>query len=253
VSPRATSGAALAVALVALVLSATGVAQSATKKVKSALRPHAVLRLDSHAKVPVKALPKVRSAVNADTLQGKKLSDLTPGCGPDSIDVGTWCLMSAVYPVANDEVGKNDYLWASQKCEALGGWLPTAAQLVGAASRARLNSTINDNATTAAVDEYPGDGLKDKREMSATLVTTAAGSSSAGSQGVSEGSKGNPGPGEPDPVPAPADPTPSTLQYVTVYDNGNKGGFAGSKPVSQPEDFRCAFAKSPGAGNKSSD
>jgi len=38
----------------------------------------------------------------------------------------------------------------------------------------------------------------------------------------------------------PANPSPETLQYVTVYDNGNRGGFAGSKPVAQAETFRCA-------------
>jgi hypothetical protein len=34
---------------------------------------------------------------------------------------------------------------------------------------------------------------------------------------------------------------PDTLQYVTVYDNYNQGGFAGSEPVSTPENFRCGF------------
>ena len=36
---------------------------------------------------------------------------------------------------------------------------------------------------------------------------------------------------------------PQSLQYVTVYDNGDSGGFAGSKPVSAPESFRCGFMK----------
>ncbi len=94
------------------------------------------------------------------------------------------------------------------------------------------------------------DGLKDRREMSSTLITTAAGASSAGSLGVSEGSKGDPKTGEPDPVPLPANPMPETLQYVTVYDNRDKGGFAGSKAVSQPESFRCAFAKAEGAAQR---
>jgi hypothetical protein len=40
---------------------------------------------------------------------------------------------------------------------------------------------------------------------------------------------------------------PDTLQYVTVYDNHEQGGFAGSKPVGQSESFRCAFAKIAGA------
>jgi hypothetical protein len=90
--------------------------------------------------------------------------------------------------------------------------------------------------------------LKDRREMSSTLITTTSGGSAAGSQGVTPGSKGNTRAGEPDPVPVPADPAPDTLQYVTVYDNRNRGGFAGGKEVQQPENFRCAFAKAQGGG-----
>ena len=91
---------------------------------------------------------------------------------------------------------------------------------------------------------------KDRREMSATLTTTAAGSRAAGSQGVTEGSRGDPRAGETDPVPQPANPSPETLQYVTVYDNRNQGGFAGSKPVGQAENFRCAFNKAQGSSGE---
>jgi hypothetical protein len=52
--------------------------------------------------------------------------------------------------------------------------------------------------------------------MSADLTTTASGGRSAGSEGVTVGSKGNGNLGEPDPVPMPADPLPETLNYVTV-------------------------------------
>ena len=47
-------------------------------------------------------------------------------------------------------------------------------------------------------------------------------------------------------MPLPADPAPETLQYITVYDNGDHGGFAGGKPISQPENFRCAFNRAQG-------
>ena len=43
----------------------------------------------------------------------------------------------------------------------------------------------------------------------------------------------------------PANPSPDTLQYVTVYDNHDKGGFAGASR-SEPETFRCAFDKAQG-------
>ena len=158
--------------------------------------------------------------------------------------------MTAPYPLTNDQVGKNNYFFATQACVAMGGYLPTAAQLIGAANRVKLESTIHDSQLTATVQIDPTRGLKDQREMSATLVTTAAGSDAAGSEGVSVGSTGDPRQGEPNPTPFPANPQPETLQYVTVYDNGNAGGFAGSEPVSQPENFRCAFEKIPGAAQQ---
>ena len=95
--------------------------------------------------------------------------------------------MNAPYGVTNEEVGKNNYFFATQKCVELGGYLPTAGQLVGAAPRIKLASTIDDTQLTASIDLDRTDGLKDRREMSATLVTIAAGSSAAGSQGVRRG------------------------------------------------------------------
>jgi hypothetical protein len=226
---------ALAVALLALILALTGIAGAAHKS--------RVLRLDAHGKVPQKALPKVAKAKNADRLGNQKPAAFGVQCNPESVDLGTWCLESAPYPLGPQDTGKNDYFFATAKCVSEGGYLPTAAQLIGAASRVKLASTIHDNATTASIDQDATDGLKDRREMSATLVTTAAGSSAAGSEGVSDGSTGDPKQGEPNPSPLPANPAPETLQYVSVYDNGDKGGFAGSQPVGSPQLFRCAWDK----------
>ena len=189
-------------------------------------------------------------ATRADSLGGLDGDALTGSCSPATVDLGTWCLASAPYPVTNAEVGKNDWFFATAKCVELGGYLPTAAQLVGAADRVKLSSVITDDPLTASVDVDATDGLKDRREMTATLVTTAAGSSASGSQGVSDGAKGDPKQGEPDPTPFPANPAPETLQYVTVYDKGNAGGAAGSRPVGQPEAFRCAFDKLEGAAQE---
>lgn len=169
-----------------------------------------------------------------------------PSCPPDTVDLGTWCLMSSPYQVLPSEQGQNNFFWASARCVDLGGWLPSATELIGAASRVKLESTLDDSPLVANVDQDPSNGLQDKREMSSTLVTTAAGSDAAGSEGVSATATGNPNLGQPNPTPQPADPRPQTLQYVTVYDNHNLGGFAGSQPVSQPENFRCAFEKIPG-------
>jgi len=247
---RSIAPAALIVALLALDASTTDLAAGAATRlarVTSVPRPHAVLRLDRRGRFPASAIPTVARAREADRLGGSTLDAVTPSCAPTTVDLGTWCLMAAPYPPANSEVGRTSFLFATQKCVELGGYLPTAAQLVGAAARVKLASTIGDAQLTASIDLDPGDGIKDRREMSATLVTTAAGSGAAGSAGISDGSRGDPRQGEPDPVPQPANPAPDTLQYVTVYDNADKGGFAGSRPVSEPETFRCAFDKVPGA------
>lgn len=241
--------AALIVALLALVLSFTGVADAARQAVANVVskpKPNAVLRLDKKGKFPAKAIPKVDAAKRADRLGGLRAQDLTDTCDADTVDLGTWCLQASPYPLPNEDIGRNDYAYASKKCVEAGGFLPTAAQLIGAADRVKLASTIDDAVVTSSPDVDPSDGLKDRREMSSTLITTQAGSSAAGSQGITDGSRGDPRAGEPDPVPLPANPYPQSLQYVTVYDNGDKGGFAGSKPVSSPETFRCGFNKAQG-------
>jgi hypothetical protein len=251
--PRTLPSPALVVAIIALVLSATGLADAARNAVVSAIaghpvssQPHAggLLLLGRNRKFPASAIPTV---ANAKRIDGKTAEQLAGTCPPATVDLGTWCLDSAPYPLTNADAGKNNYVWASKACAAEGGWLPSASELVGAADRVKLESTIHDSQLTATIDLDPSRGLKDEREMSSTLVTTEAGSAAAGFEGVSEGATGNPRQGQPNPVPLPANPLPESLQYVTVYDNGNQGGFAGSEPVKEPQNFRCAFNKTPGA------
>jgi hypothetical protein len=241
------------VALVALVLSTTGVADAARHAVIAAIdghpvsmTPHAggVLLLGKNRKFPVSAIPTVK---NASRVGGKTAEELAGTCPPNTVDIGTWCLDSSPYPLTKADTGKNNFVWASKACEGEGGWLPSASQLIGAAERVKLESTIHDSQLTATIDLDPTRGLKDEREMSSTLVTTEAGSAAAGFEGVSEGATGNPRQGQANPIPLPANPMPESLQYVTVFDNGNQGGFAGSEPVADPENFRCAFNKAPGA------
>lgn len=156
------------------------------------------------------------------------------------------------YPLTPAQVqqGVNNYLWASQACVAIGGFLPDAAHLLGAAKLVKLESTVDDNPATATVQGGDaGAAAANQREMSATLVTTAAGSDASGSEGVSPNTVVAPGSGQPQPTPEPAVPEPSTLQYVTVYSNGTTGGVAGSEPMSTPENFRCGFYLRQGAGN----
>ena len=247
---------AMVVAAVALVFSTTGLADAARHAVSAFIAGHritskpspgAVLVLGGNGKFPASAIPTVKEAARVD---GKNAEELAGTCPPATVDLGTWCLDTGPYPLPKADVGKNNFIWASKACEAEGGWLPSASELVGAADRVKLESTIHDSQDTATVNLDPTRGLKDEREMSSTLVTTEAGSAAAGSEGVSEGATGNPRLGQPNPVPLPANPLPESLQYVTVYDNGNQGGFAGSEPVGEAQNFRCAFNKTPGALNK---
>ena len=248
---------AMVVALIALLLSSTGLADAARHAVINTLaghpistKPHAggVLLLGKNRKFPASAIPTVK---NASEIGGKAAAQLEGSCPPDTVDLGSWCLDTAPYPLTNADVGKNNFIWASKACEAEGGWLPSASELLGAASRVKLESTIHDSQLTATIDLDPSRGLKDERERSSTLITTEAGSAAAGFEGVSEGATGNPRQGQANPTPLPANPLPESLQYVTVYDNANNGGFAGSEPVINPEQFRCAFNKTPGALSKS--
>jgi hypothetical protein len=247
---------ALVIALIALVFSTTGLADAARHAVVGAIAGHPVstvprsggiLLLGRNRKFPASAIPTVG---NANKVGGKTAEQLAGQCPPASVDLGTWCLSTAPFPLTKAQLGKNNYTFASKACAAEGGWLPTAAQLIGAADRVKLESTIHDSPLTATINQDPSRGLKDEREMSSTLVTTEAGSAAAGFEGVSEGATGNPRQGQANPVPLPANPMPESLQYVTVYSNAQKGGFAGSEPVSTPENFRCAYNKAPGALNK---
>lgn len=246
----------MVIALIALACSTTGIASAASHAVISAIdghvissKPHAggLLLLGSNRKFPASAIPTVADASKID---GHTAEELAGTCPPATVDLGTWCLDSAPYPLTKADAGKNNFIWAAKACEAEGGWLPTAAQLLGAAARVKLESTIHDSKLTATINQDPSRGLKDEREMSSTLVTTEAGSAAAGSEGVSEGATGDPRQGQANPIPLAANPLPESLQYVTVYSDGTKGGFAGSEPVIDAENFRCAFNPTPGALNK---
>jgi hypothetical protein len=249
---------AIVIALIALVFSTTGLADAARQAVVSAIaghpistRPHAggILLLGANRKFPASAIPTVREA---SRVGGRTAEERAGTCPPATVDLGTYCMDTAPYPLTKEQLGKNNFVFASKACQKEGGWLPSAAELLGAAERVKLESTIHDSQLTATVNLDPTRGLKDEREMSSTLVTTEAGSASAGFEGVSEGATGNPRLGQANPIPLPANPMPESLQYVTVYSDGQNGGFAGSEPVIDPENFRCAFNKAPGAVNKGS-
>ena len=148
---RRRPSAAMVVAIAALILSSTGLADAARNAVVAAVAGHpvsakplagGVLLLGKNRKFPAAAIPTV---TNASRVDGKNAEELAGTCPPNTVDLGTWCLDTAPYPLTNAEAGKNNYVWAAKACEAEGGWLPTAAQLIGAANRVKLESTIHDS------------------------------------------------------------------------------------------------------------
>ena len=208
-----------------------------------------MLLLGNNRKFPASAIPTVHARRQAARRQDRREELAAPARRrPSTSAPGAWTRRPTRSPTRS--AGKNNYICRQQGVRDEGGWLPSAAELLGAAERVKLESTIHDSQLTATINLDPSRGLKDEREMSSTLVTTEAGSAAAGFEGVSEGATGNPRQGQANPVPLPANPLPESLQYVTVYSNGNKGGFAGSSRSPTPENFRCAFNKTPGPSTK---
>jgi hypothetical protein len=258
--PRILSACALLVAIVALVFAMNGVAPAESTSPKSthdqekakgpkstkAAKPADTKAIKAVARRAQKAQKAAAQATKKVAALSKKLPALESSCPVSgAIDLGSWCLEGSTFKVPSSEAGQNDYLYATQKCVQEGGWLPSAAQLIGAAPVVALKSVVGDDPGTSADSEFPDPslGIKDEREMTGDLFTTSAGSRAAGSEGVSDGAKGVGNSGEPNPVPIAAEPLPETLDYVTVYDNHNIGGFAGGEPVGKPESFRCAYAE----------
>jgi hypothetical protein len=260
--PRLLSGAALGVSILALIFSMTGLAPAGgdpsgkkptppagTASKEAGVKKQAATKRKREA-TKRKREAKARQVAKKKTAAlEKQISSLELQCPiTGAIDMGSYCLEGTTYKVPTSETGQNDFLWATRKCTEEGGWLPSAAELLGAANKVSLKSTIDDSSATSANSENPEAraGIKDEREMTSDLFTTAAGATAAGSEGVTAGAKGVGAIGEPDPVPMPANPLPNTLDYVTVYDNHDTGGFAGGVPVGKPEPFRCAYAKAQG-------
>lgn len=173
--------------------------------------PNRVLRLGSDKRFPADAIPTVAKAERTSRVGRLTEKRARIACGPQAIDLRTWCLDKGARGTAT-------YAAASRRCAAVGGYLPTAAELIGAAPRVRLSGRLDDHPSKAQIDP----ARRDLRELSADLFTTTTGAAAAGSA---------------------TNPAPPSLQVVTVYDNGNRGGFAGGVSVAAPERFRCAYVK----------
>ena len=233
----------------------TGVSDAVRRNMPGAStkpKPYGLLRLNKKKKFPPSAIPKVRAARRADRLGGKSLRDLTARCAPDNVDFGTWCLMNAPYGVTNREVGRNNYFFATQKCVDLGGYLPTAGQLVGAAPRIKLASTIDDSQLTASIDLDRTDGLKDRREMSSTLVTIAAGVVRGRLPGSQRGIARRPPRGRAGPGAAPGEPEPGDAAVRDGLRQPRQGRLRGQQAGQPAGAVPLRVRKEAGRGNRGS-
>jgi hypothetical protein len=104
----------MVIALIALVFSTTGLADAARRAVVSALdghpisaTPHAggILLLGGNRKFPAGAIPTVR---NASRVGGKTADELAGTCPPATVDLGSYCMDTAPYPLTKEQVGKNN-------------------------------------------------------------------------------------------------------------------------------------------------
>jgi hypothetical protein len=185
--PRLLSAAALLVAVIALVFSMSGMSlggqgkgkPNATHPAETAPTTKAMtakfVTLNKKGKIPAKYIPTVALAKNSQMLSGATKGKLTPACPVSGgIDLGSWCLEGSTFKLPQSELGQNNYVWAAQKCVDEGGWLPSAAQLIGAAPEVALKSVIGDDPGTSGASEFPeaAAGIKDEREMTGDLFTT---------------------------------------------------------------------------------
>ena len=92
------------------------------------------------------------------------VSKVTANCPiSGAVDLGSWCLEASTFKVPATEIGQNNYIYAAQKCVKEGGWLPTAAQLIGAAPKAALKSTVDDDPGSSGASEFPEAEERDQR------------------------------------------------------------------------------------------
>lgn len=207
--PLLLGGLAVLLAALAVLFARTddGVAGPSATAATTTPRARQVLRLGRDKRFPVAAIPTVEQATVALRIGRLRLQDARIGCPGGTVDLGTWCL-------DRDVRGRGTFAEASRACARAGGRLPTAAQLIGAAPTVRLSGRSDDRPFKALTSAE-----RDLRELSSTLITVSTGSAASGSFKA---------------------PAPATLQPVTVYDNGDAGGFAGSVPSGSAERFRCA-------------
>ena len=214
-SDRSLAMAALVISVVALVFSMTGVSEAVRKRAfpgaSTKPQPYGVLRLNKHRKFPAARDPEgAPRAQRADRLGGKRAEDLTRDCAPEHGRLRH--LVPDERALRRSRTTRSARTTTSSRRRSASSSAATCrppAQLIGAAPRVKLASTIDDSQLSASIDLDPTDGMKDRREMSATLSRPSRPARARRARRASpRARKGDPEQGEPDPVPLPANPQP---------------------------------------------
>ena len=112
---------ALVVALVALVFSTTGLADAARHAIASAVgghpvstKPHAGGDPACSARTASSRRPRSRKSTKPPASGARRSAELEGTCPPDTVDIGTYCMESAPYPLTKEDLGKNNFIFASK-------------------------------------------------------------------------------------------------------------------------------------------
>jgi hypothetical protein len=110
-------------------------------------RKFGILRLDRKRKFPASVLPR----------------NVFDHCSPETVKIGTVCMMTNPYPLEKDDIGRNDFFFATQKCAQLGGYLPT---------RRRKRCNTSPSTTTPTTVASPAASRSASRRTSAAPSTS---------------------------------------------------------------------------------
>ena len=106
--------------------------------------PAAMLLLGKNGKFPASAIPTVK---NASRVGGKTAEQLAGTCPPATVDLGSWCLDTAPYPLTN-AAGRQEQLHLGE--QSVRGRRRLAAVRLGTARRGRPRQARVDDPRLAA-------------------------------------------------------------------------------------------------------
>ena len=236
----------------------TGLADAARHAVVSAIaghpvsaQPHAggILLLGSNRKFPASAIPTVQRTPRASA--ARPPSELAGTCPParSTSARGAWTPRPSRSP--RNSSARTTSSSPARACEKEGGWLPSASELLGAAERVKLESTIHDSQLTATINLDPTRGLKDEREMSSRWSRPKRARPRRASRASAKAPPATRARARPTRSPLPGQPA---ARIAAVRDRlqqrARRAASRARSPSTNPENFRCAFNKTPGALNK---